>query len=219
MQLAVNRRQEELDAAIRDALPGLADLAPRIEWRSPLEADGLREYWDAGMLKRIGRPELADRLRAFWPTGGPHWDGLAVVRSKAGEALGPLLVEAKSYPAEMRSSCAARGDSRARIEQRLAETRRWLGVTEDHAPAWTDGYYQSANRLTFLRFFREVLREQAWMVNLCVVHDPDPDISTTREEWDAALGVARAALGLTRPELDGYGTAFIGGAPQTLIER
>jgi hypothetical protein len=199
IQIAVNRHREELNQKLLEALPTLAKLDPAICWVSPLEEDNFHEYWDGDLLERIGRPDLIPKLKAFWPARGPHWDAVAVARSSDGEWLGPVLVEAKSYPGETRSSCAAEGDRRELIEQRLAETRDWLDVAQEHASAWTKGLYQAANRLTFLRWWCEVLHEQAWLVNVYVVEDPsDPKIATTKERW---LKTRQVAVLCIRPRL------------------
>jgi hypothetical protein len=210
IQIAVNRHRVELDQELLSRLPTLAALDPVLDWRSPLEDDKFREYYDAGLLDRIGRPELKDKLAAFWPKGGPHWDAVAVARSKTGAWLGPVLVEAKSYPEEMRSHCGASDeDARSLIRMRLAETRAWLGVSKDDASAWWDEYYQAANRLSFLRFFSHVLEEDAWLANVLVLDDPRA--STTQAQWDTAIAEVAARLGLREGHLPNAAYAFIPG--------
>jgi hypothetical protein len=120
-----------------------------------------------------------------------------------------VLIEAKSYPGELRSRCGAEGQRRDLIEQRLRETRRWLGVAEDHAPWWTDGLYQAGNRLTFLRFFCQVLGEQAWLANVFVVGDPD--VPTDRQSWDRALAPAAVRLGVDDNAVANAGKLFVEG--------
>ena len=129
-----------MERKIVDALPTLAELDPEIEWLSPLEADSFAELWDAPLVESMGRADLVPKLAEYWPKQGPHWDAVAVARGKDGNWLGPILVEAKSYPEEMVSACKAEKD-RGLIEQRLAETREWLrkrtgGPSEDHAGTW-----------------------------------------------------------------------------------
>ena len=196
IQIAVNRRPSELEHGLLAALPTLAALDPVFDWCSPLEHDRFREYYDDSLLDRIGRPELKAKLAAFWPTGGPHWDAVAVARHRSGNWLGPILIEAKSYPGEQRSSCKAEGERRDPIERRLRETRGWLGVAESHASWWTDGLYQTANRLTFLRFFRQVLKEQAWLANVYVVDDPSRGATTSQVKWNTELARTVERLGI-----------------------
>ncbi len=62
--------------------------------------------------------QLSEKLREFWPRGGPHWDALA--RSAADDVL---LVEAEAHIEEMCSTpCAAGEGARNRIEAALAAT-------------------------------------------------------------------------------------------------
>lgn len=212
IQIAVNRYRDELETKLLAALPTLAALDPVFDWRSPREDDRFREYYDGSLLDRIGRSELRPKLKQFWPAGGPHWDAIAVAGTETGDWLGPVLIEAKSYPKEQESSCAAKDPaSRELIERRLTETRAWLGVADDHAHTWMNGRYQSANRLTFLRFFRQVLGEQAWLVNVYVVDDPDPTITTTHDQWQAALAETTKLLGISEHGVEHSGAVFIPG--------
>ena len=95
-QLYVNRRQDQLNAAIFDAFPEVADAD--IEWRSPLVGNGYAEYSDKAFLDRVDLGAHAAGLKAFWPKGGPHWDALAVIRRPGQLHPGVLLAEGKSYP-------------------------------------------------------------------------------------------------------------------------
>jgi hypothetical protein len=211
IQIAVNRHRDELEAQTLKALPSLAETEPELDWRSPLEADRFREYYDGRMLDRIERSDLREALRDYWPQRGPRWDALAVVRSSRGEWLGPLLVEAKSYPAEMLSSCKAEGDRRARIEEQLRATREYFGVAEEFASAWTDGLYQLANRLAFLRFFEKEVGA-AWLLIVCVVSDPTaPGGGTGEREWEPEIASKEKLLGLTDGSVQGMGHVFIEG--------
>jgi hypothetical protein len=130
-QLYVNRRAATLTAAVLDALPTLSDLKPSLEWVSPLEAQAFAEFYDVGfpVLQAIGRADLENALDEFWPAGGPHWDALAIARGQGGNNLGPVLVEAKSWPGEMRSKISAKEPSRTLIVKRLAEARQQLGAS------------------------------------------------------------------------------------------
>jgi hypothetical protein len=100
IQLYVNRRQSDLTAEVVKVLPSLAELHPQLTWVSPLEAERFAERYDAAFVRAIGRPDLVKALRAFWPSGGPYWDAVAIAHGSDGNYLGPVLVEAKSYPAE-----------------------------------------------------------------------------------------------------------------------
>lgn len=217
IQIAVNRHRGDLEQKVLDALPTLKELDPVLEWISPLENERFAELGDERLLERMGRPDLDGKLKEYWPPRGPHWDAVAVARSKDGTWLGPVLIEAKSYPEEMRSSCAAK-DGRELIERRLRETREWLrektgGPSEDHAEAWVDRYYQAANRLAFLRFFNEVIGERGWLVNVLVV--ADPDVATSEAEWQAALAEFSRELGVEEDGVPGLGHIFVNGRPRS----
>ena len=95
IQRAVNLKPTVLNGLILPQLGGASSIA----WCSPLEADQFTEYSDVDFLERIGHPELAINLEAFWPNGGPHWDALA--RSERGDVL---LIEAKAHVEEMCST-------------------------------------------------------------------------------------------------------------------
>lgn len=204
IQIYVNRRRADLDDAIRVALPDLID-SVEIDWRTPIAADGYREYHDSAFLRRVGLDRHEAALSEFWPRGGPHWDALARLRSDGID--GVLLVEAKSYPEEMRSTCKASPPSRERIDAALASTAAWLGV--ERTPAWTDDYYQFANRLAHLWFLREVTQVPAWLVNVNFVddrlHNP-----TDRDSWDRSLADAKGKLGLPR-SIPGFADVFLPG--------
>lgn len=119
-----------------------------VRWVSPLPHDGWAEYRDAAFLERIGHPELAPALKAFWPARGPQWDGLCI----AGSTI--LLVEAKAHVGEIASSCTAEAPSSVTlIEQSLNATKQALGASA--GADWMNGYYQLANRLAHLWFLRE----------------------------------------------------------------
>jgi len=94
-QIYANARTEELDAAVRDALPTLPADA-HFEWRSPLAAERYREYRDGAFLRALELDRLRAELREFWPTGGPRWDALATVTIPRSAQPGVLLVEGKS---------------------------------------------------------------------------------------------------------------------------
>lgn len=208
IQLYVNRRQAQLTEAVVKALPGIADLHPQLTWVSPLEAERFAERHDAAFVRAIERPDLVKPLRAFWPSGGPHWDALVIARDCDGRDLGPVLVEGKSCPGEMRSRLSATDPvSRRRILARLTEARAWLDVPLDHAAAWSDRYYQAANRIAFLHWFREILGERAWLANIYFLDDPDHP--TTKQAWDRALAGADGALGLQTVDVPGEGRAFL----------
>lgn len=211
-QLYVNKRVEELDDAIKDEFPALASAA--IDWRSPLACDEFREYWDAGFLGCVELGHHTQGLKAFWPSGGPHWDALATLRFAEGEQPGVLLVEGKSYPGELFSGgCAARpgSSSRALIEKSIVWTQRQLGVEGRSAGDWCGRLYQNANRLAHLCWLQS-LGVRAWLVHLLFTSDPHG--ATTAAEWDFALAQADRELGIADLEIPHAGHTFLEARPR-----
>lgn len=204
IQYYVNWQPSALNRAILDAIPSLSELHGTLEWVSPLESDSFSEYQDEDFLARLGLVDHIGALRNFWPRGGPWWDALARIRKRA--EIGVILLEAKSYPAEMigngRQACRA---SRMKIERALAATKTWLGA--DTKANWLGPVYQHANRLAHLYFFREVVRIPAWLVDVCFISDPHSP--TTLADWQSALGDVRASLGLAVGNLPVSATVFL----------
>jgi hypothetical protein len=205
----VNCEPDRLEQAIRKELA----LPASLSWVSPLAEDDFAEYWDARFVERLGRPDTAERLSAWWPRGGAHWDALAQV----GGPDGSLLLEAKANVPEIANGarCAA-GDTgtpqglrnRAQIEEALVQTRRALGVAEAHAEAWLDTHcYQYANRLAHLHFLQQTGR-QAWLVNLYFTDD-ESHIATTRQQFDAQRAADAEAMGLSDAGITGSAAVFL----------
>ena len=196
IQTYVNERPDVLATSVLKALPALGALAARLCWVSPLKQDSYDEYQDARFLKALGLEGWSECLKSFWPRGGPVWDALALAISGVdGGTTGVVMVEAKSYPGEMRGiGCRASEASRTRIETALAHTKQWLDVSAEYD--WLGRLYQAANRLAHLYFLREIAHEPAWLVNICFVNDKRSP--TSREEWQQALETSRAEMGLAK---------------------
>jgi hypothetical protein len=191
-QLYVNHRVEQLDTAIRGAFEDLRDA--RIEWRSPLASESYREYWDGAFLQALDLDEHQQALRRFWPARGPHWDALALIHREDVTRPGVLLVEGKSYPAELYSggSAATAEASRILINDSLLWTQQQIGVKG--APDWTGSLYQDANRLAHLYWLNSIGVE-TWLVHLLFTAD-DHHEATSEERWRTAIELASADLGI-----------------------
>jgi hypothetical protein len=106
---------------------------------------------------------------------------------------GVVIVEAKSHPREMRSSCCkAIEDNRRKIESALCATKSWLGVVD--GVSWTGALYQYANRLAHLFFFKEVLGLEAWLVNVYFLNDPHSP--TGHDRWIEEIQLLKRAAGV-----------------------
>ena len=188
IQQAVNSRWAALDEPILAKLPE----ATRIEWRSPLEDDAFAEYRDGDFLDRVGLSQLRPALRDFWPERGPQWDALGL--SDRGDVL---LVEAKAHVAEMCSPGTAAGrESREQIDRALVGCADRLGARASRA-AWTDHFYQLANRIAHLHFLRE-RGVSAYLVLVNFLNDADMKGPTTPDAWEAAYEVAFHVMGLPK---------------------
>jgi hypothetical protein len=195
VQLYVARRERQLSDAVGHALAAVRPAVPEIRWTAPREADQFREPVDSAFLVALGLNDSAPALRQFWPSGGPNWDALAVLGEGA-RRDGVLLVEAKSYPAEVYGpGCKATSErSLQMIRTALQATQQWLGVSAD--VGWERRLYQYANRLAHVYFLRKQLGVDAWLVNLCFTGD-ESTRSTTAAEWRRALPSFKAELGFS----------------------
>jgi hypothetical protein len=194
VQLYVNRHPEVLNQTICMNAPELRGCETAITWVSPRAEQRCREYRDEEALEKLGYRPLVDKLRRFWPARGPQWDALATVRMNDGK-VGVILVEAKSHVDEVASSGTAARDARSlrKIRQALEKAKDSFGVRSE--VNWLGPYYQSANRLAHLYFFRREARIPAWLINLYFTNDPTGSRQTTRETWVARIAEVKRALG------------------------
>jgi hypothetical protein len=186
IQRAVNLKPLTLDRPIAE----LTGISLPITWLSPLASDDYAEYRDDDFLRRIGAaPYLARKLESYWPRRGPQWDALG--KSASGDVF---LVEAKAHVKEIFSSgTQATEGSRAMIERALSETAEFLGAKP--RAAWSDTFYQLANRLAHLCFLR---REDisAWLVLVNFMGDKEMGGPASAAEWEAAYKVVNYIMGL-----------------------
>jgi hypothetical protein len=182
IQKLVNDQANVLDAAI--------GLGP-IDWQSPRANDEFAEYRDEAFLDRLNVKLPKVPLPKFWPARGPQWDALG--RAQSGEVI---LVEAKAHVSEMVSSGSqASPDSLTKIRKALAATSSAL-----HAKPgldWAVRFYQYTNRLAHAHLLHTLNGIHTRLVFVYFIGDPDLDGPTSRREWEAAIKVLHAALGIT----------------------
>lgn len=178
LQRALDRDRDGLSEQILVASPALLAFNPmRVNWESPQSGDDHREHRD-DFLRVLGLARHEAALRSFWPSHGPHWDGLALLPTPS--ATGVLLVEAKAHPGETRSSCGATDtESRRKISAAFDRVQSHMGAA---AKDWMNGYYQLANRLAFLYFLNEVAEVPTFLALVNFVDDADYR-STRLSEW------------------------------------
>lgn len=198
VQIYVARRQAELSSAVAAVIqrPGLEE---HLRWVAPSEEQRFSEPNDGRFMEVLGLGEHKRKLREFWPTGGPHWDALAVV--SAGDAPTVIiLAEGKSYPSEVHGpgSLATADSSKQLISRSLEEARAWFHAED--TPEWKGTLYQYANRLAHVFFFHREFGISTWLVNLCFADDTTTT-PTTETEWQAALPSFKKRLGFANGKI------------------
>lgn len=191
LQLAVNLQPGLIDAPLTAGL-GAQEHSP-LEWLCPLSAGGYKEYGDLAALKALGVPTpVQHSLADFWPRRGPVWDGLA--RTAKGDLI---LLEAKASVPELASGRSQAGpESLNKITQRLIEVREYLAPRS--TTDWSHTFYPYANRLAFLYFLRRMNKLPAHLVFVYFVNAHDVNGPASQTEWEAALTLMYAALGLPK---------------------
>lgn len=196
LQLAVDRAPHVLNQPLTAALgrPG-----PEVEWISPRREHRFQEFRDEDVCIRCELTTPLRRLADFWPRGGPVWDGLARVGRDV------VLLEAKAHIPEIVSPRSRAGEpARGRIVQSMREVQQSLSPKSVGYVDWTGTFYQYANRVAFLHFFREQNRQPVHLVNLYFVNAQDVHGPTSIDEWKGALTVVKSYLGLGRHRLSKY---------------
>lgn len=186
LQLVVNRSPELIDDKIKNRL----GLSPHdVRWLSPLKVDEYAEYSDQAFLDRLDVSLDIFPLSDFWPRWGPHWDGLA--KSDNGDLF---IVEAKSHIGELETSSGAVDKSLAKISCALDMVRGYLRTSGEFD--WTRHLYQYANRLAHLYLLRTLNHLPAYLVFVYFVNDKQMSGPSSVEEWEGAIGLVNALLGL-----------------------
>lgn len=194
----INKNQDLIDNLLKSSFEELAD--QQIFWASPIEQDDFAEYRGNDFLFRVGLDPTEIKLGSFWPARGPQWDALA--RTPRGHVI---LVEAKGNILEILSSrTKAREKSKKRIDKSLKDTKVFLNIAKDID--WSGTFYQYTNRLAHLYFLREKCKKPAFLVNIYFIGDDTVFGPKTQQEWDGALKVLHAYLGLSRHKLSKFMT-------------
>jgi hypothetical protein len=164
----------------------------KIEWKSPLKADGYTEYRDEDFLIELGiLDKMKYPLSDFWPDNGPQWDALGV----SGDEI--MLVEAKANIPEMVSpGTKAEPDSRRGIEGTLDEVKKYLSVND--TIDWTGTFYQYVNRIAHLYYLREKNKIKAHLLFIYFINDLSVNGPKTKDEWLGAIQTMECYLGLAK---------------------
>lgn len=179
----INNETNNLNQMILSNSLSLLQFGTEVEWVSPIEADQFKEYQDDFLdfiIESDEKVNVYQKLREFWPSNGPVWDGIGIVSNEKEKGL--LLVEAKAHVGETKSSMKAKSlDSREKIIARVVEVKSAFG-SNSAVEVWMNQYYQLANRLCFLYFLNEKLHIPTWLV-LCNFVDDQTYKPTSIETW------------------------------------
>ncbi len=196
IQKLVNEKPDLFNSLIRTQLD-LPD-TDKITWLSPIAGDKYAEYQDQAFLALLGVTLTKVSLSDFWPSRGPVWDGLG--KSETGEVF---LVEAKSHISEVLSPKTGAGvKSLRKIKKSLDETKSFLNSNSEHD--WTSTFYQYTNRLAHLYLLRALNKVPAYLVFVYFVNDKEMNGPKSIDEWNGALLLLTAYLGIGRHRLKKY---------------
>jgi hypothetical protein len=198
IQVLINKNQDIINNLLKTNFKDLAN--DQIIWTSPIENDDFAEYRDNDFLLKVGLDPTKIQLANFWPAKGPQWDALA--KTTNGKII---LVEAKAnIPEFVSPKTGATKRSKCLIDYSLNETKLFLNVTNNID--WSGKFYQYANRLAHLYFLRERCNKEAYLVNIYFIGDKTVYGPKTKQEWDGAIKVLYAYMGISRHKLRKYMT-------------
>ena len=101
-----------------------------------------------------------------------------------------------TFPSSPPAAARSAPESVRKITERLREVREFLAPKS--TAEWAHTFYQYANRLAFLYFLRHVNQLPAHLVFVYFVNARDVRGPASRMEWESALSLMYAALGLPR---------------------
>jgi len=188
LQVAINEKKGFLDCE----LSKIIGRRLKIEWKSPLKADGYTEYRDEDFLIELGiLDKMKYPLSNFWPDNGPQWDALGVSDDEI------ILVEAKANIPEMVSpGTKAKPDPRREIENSLDEVKKYLSVND--TIDWTGTFYQYVNRIAHLYYLREKNKIKAHLLFIYFINDLSVNGPKTKDEWLGVIQTMECYLGLSK---------------------
>jgi hypothetical protein len=191
--VAVNRKPQLLLNSLRRS----GAIGPRISvtWRSPLEADGLREYRDGVALSKAGvvTSTLKRPLADFWPARGPVWDALGTTSDDR-----PVFVESKAHipEAASRGTGASATSSRKLIERSLGDARRFYAPRA--TAVWSNLFYQYANRLAHQSYLRRLNAIPSVLVFVYFLNADEMLGPMSEQEWQGAIRLIHAVQGVPK---------------------
>lgn len=128
-------------------------LEDELQWLSPLAKSNFVEYQlnqDELLKFFMTTAQEVNSIFAFWPRRQPSWDGIAL--GKQGTLY---LFVAQSHVKEKNGKLAAADPKNRELIKETMQRIQETYFPKGEFNLWIDGYYQLANRLTFLRMFQE----------------------------------------------------------------
>jgi hypothetical protein len=190
--VAVNRKPQLLLSALQRS--GAIGPGISVKWRSPLQEENFREYRDQKALEKAGIEvaSLEKPLNKFWPARGPVWDALGITAEGT-----PLFIEAKAHiPEAATPATKAAMPSLDLINRSLGEARRFYAPRAK--AIWSSLFYQYANRLAHQYFLRRLNDVPSALVFLYFLNADDMLGPMSEEEWNGAVRLIHAALGIPK---------------------
>ncbi len=199
LQVAVNRKRDLLLGALQRC--GAIGQRASITWVSPLEdeTEHFREYQGREAFEKVGiaKANLKSRqLEDFWPARGPVWDALGTSEGH------PVFIEAKAHIPEAVTpgTKAVSSVSQTMIKQSLDEARDFYAPKS--TAEWNNLFYQYANRLAHQYFLRKLNSVPSILVFLYFLNADDMLGPMSEEEWQGAVRLIHAVLGLPKGPRD-----------------
>ena len=147
------------------------EIDSNLQWLSPLKGEN-NDYLEYELRQdyiynAIGINDIEKKeLFSFWPNRQPQWDGIALSQDRRTI----YLVEAKAHLSELKSKMSASSEtSRNLIVNSMREVFK-KNYPEGKFSLWTNGYYQLANRLTFLHKLNEMLKVKKLEIKLVLLN-------------------------------------------------
>lgn len=165
-------------------------LEDELQWLSPLAKNNFVEYQlnqDELLKFFMTTSQEVNSIFAFWPRRQPSWDGIAL--GKQGTLY---LFVAQSHMKEKNGKLAAADPKNRELIRETMQRIQGTYFPKGEFNLWIDGYYQVANKLTFLRMFQErerILRDlhlrQIRLVFMNFANDVTMGkMAATEEDWN-----------------------------------
>jgi len=191
LQVAVAEYPDLLNQALKKA--GAISNSETVAWTSPLSKDQFKEFQDQAALEKIGVANfITYPLSKFWPKGGPVWDATGITNSGRS-----VLVEAKAHIPEAASPASgASPKSLAHIEASLEAARKHYAPKS--TAVWSGTFYQYANRLAHQYYLQKLNNIPSLLIFLNFINATEIDGPTSELEWEGAVRLIHAVLGLPK---------------------